>query len=290
MSKTTRINKKTNSTNSIGRNEGNVLRLLCYKKWRIRVGASQTIYSMDDNIVDQRLNSNPLFHNLVSINHLPDEVMLNVFQRFCGGDLLNCSLVCKRWLSITGSEQLLDKIVFTVKCSKDKLDDACCDRAYITAIECLKQSERFCPNLSILRLNDTYHYYTNKSNRIYEERDSKLCFQTLKGLHTMDLSGSRSFGLSDYFFVNIVGKCENLRSLDVSGCKIVFCSGIIRRYYFMSKDHWSRPTDYGFTFPVTAINKQSLMDLFSIDALCKLNHLILEKCKYVAAQELEEII
>ncbi|RWS08247.1 F-box/LRR-repeat protein 14-like protein [Dinothrombium tinctorium] len=165
----------------------------------------------------------------------------------------------------------------------------------------------FCPNLTELRLNDTIHYYKSKSNRVYDKQDFEKCLQTLTKLKIFDLSGNRSFGLSDYFFVNVVGKCANLQELNVSGCKILFHTGIIRRFYFNSSDQWSKPTDYAFTYSVlrhfltnfganlkrlnfnrTALTNQSLLDLLSISTLTNLTYLSIEQCKNLTVDVVED--
>jgi hypothetical protein len=132
--------------------------------------------------------------------------------------------------------------------------------------------------------------------------------KSLNNLRELDFSGEKSFKLCDALFVIIAHECKSLEVLNVSKCKIIFHSAIIRRYYFDTQDYWKRPTEYAFTFAIlnTFLNKfgsnikilnfsqtnicfQHLYQLVSSQQLTKLKKIYIQNCVNINEQNIIDI-
>jgi hypothetical protein len=160
-----------------------------------------------------------------------------------------------------------------------------------------------------LHLNNNHYFVKNRnSKRNYSSDLMSKVSKSLKNLRELDFSGEKSFKLCDALFVIIANECKSLEVLNVSKCKIIFHSGIIRRYYFDTEDYWKRATEYAFTFAIlkTFLNKfgsniktldfsqtnisfQHLYDLLSSQQLVNLKQIYIKNCIYINQQNFIDI-
>jgi len=162
----------------------------------------------------------------------------------------------------------------------------------ITDIELLNIISK-CDHLVKLHLNSNHYFVKNRDTKRNYSVDlvGKRIIKK-KNLKELNLSGSNSFKLCDALFVIIGNECKSLEVLDVSNCKIIYHSGIIRRYYFDTEDYWKKATEYAFTFAIlkTFFSKfgQHIKKLnFSYTNMCNEHLLQLVFCEQL--QHLEEI-
>lgn len=163
-----------------------------------------------------------------------------------------------------------------------------------------------CPRLKELKLNNSVNIMEKPKRGQIDDDDTLIdARHVLSKIRRLDLSGGNGFSLSDAFFVNLADQCIELQELDISGCKVNFQRGIIRRFYSDSTDYWNKPTSFSFTFPIilhflnhiapqlktiylsnTHILDDSLRSLASIDHLEKI---VLEQCNELSKRCIEEI-
>ena len=214
---------------------------------------------------------------------LPDEMLGKILHFLNIDDFKNFSLVCKRWYSVSRTvnypfsfaiddevdgrkyqncfQVLSDSFIkpkkliirntdlnkFNVKdwkkfakfCVDLRFKDCSIDDVHFIDII------SYCSSLRCLSLNDTYYLQRDKHNELCHA-DSNLA-----KIETFDLSCKRGFGLNDSVFVSTVGKCKNLKRLNMAGCKVVFAKGVLRRYYDGDTDllkFWENPSNYKLTF------------------------------------------
>jgi hypothetical protein len=160
-----------------------------------------------------------------------------------------------------------------------------------------------------LHLNNNHYFVKNQnSKRNYSSDLMSKVSKSLNNLRELDFSGEKSFKLCDALFVIIANECKSLEVLNVSKCKIIFHSAVIRRYYFDTEDYWKRATEYAFTFAIlkTFLNKfgsnikrldfsqtnicfQHLYQLVSSQELTQLKEINIKNCVNISEQNIIDI-
>ncbi|XP_022652836.1 F-box/LRR-repeat protein 2-like isoform X2 [Varroa destructor] len=139
---------------------------------------------------------------MASVEDLPDELLEKLLLYLRPGDRLNCASVCQRWNVILCGSRMVEDVRLVIA-----------EGGLQRAMEALQESSRAYPSLRIV--NGTLYDF----NGSFWERVG----ESLIELHLDDCD------LSALVFYAILRACQNLKSLEITGCSSLMMSDSLLR-------------------------------------------------------------